>query len=1021
MLDPLTALGLASNIVQIITFTAEVLGETHRLVQSTSGAVPSCEDIARLAKQQELACQQILSESPADSTKDPDQVDQNEVDLQTLAKSCADEARKLVAILDSLTVKGREDGRKRLGSALWCVARAKWKRSEIEKIQKNLESYQKQLDRSLLRIIRAEEQRHADTTDALLRKVKEDILRQMDEAKNDLFLAFAKQCSQSEGFFHDLDTKLRIQNDTSGVDDFSNARGWRPDQEQSAAGSTGKGTRVYGNWLETDANRSQTASLPQTTQVDANRIKREIATSGSILRSLDFPEMRTRRSAIPKAHDHTFEWMYNSKSPIEDWLKSSRALFWVNGKAGSGKSTLMRFMTSKPETKDLLQLWAGNEPLVKIEIYFWFLGTHLQKSEEGLLRSMLYQILSASRDLIPVATPRRWAAVKNALQTWGKEDYKTAAGYSWTEEELLDAVERITSCTSMHKFSVFLDGLDEYHADHRRLVKLIEKLSLNPDFKFCVSSRPWNVFDNAFGSQPDTFILEDLTKQDIRHYVYDELLEHVQVQPEVKALLDEIAEKAQGVFLWVFLTVKSLLEGLEEGDNVRILRQRVEQLPSDLGDYFDVILSRVHPVYKSMTGTALQLSFQAAQGELRTECPSNSHRRSFLNLWLLQNGLEEQNFALDQEITEVDALKCIEMVKATRRFISACCKDLLCIPKPPGAKASDETTYITQYRVDFLHRTVYEFLCMDDMRQRLKSRALTLVHDPDFETRLALARLKVVPFESRGRCKFLIEALEDIAANAPHNQLSSDLYAELDRVAARYMKYCICATHHSRAVLQMLLDRRLYAFASLVMSKNPAIARFDMQLPRRPFLQAIMGIGRTGRLFPIDQVDQASLKAYLASGIDMSSRDEVDDLTPWDWYLRDWKKAMTSGRKPKSEPLDSAQLWAMAKNFISNGASLSGRVQSISGTPTITETLTELVPAEHHEELIHLSRLHAPTVQVTQKMAVHHISLNMQSDRKIQQTFQRSFPGHDRKLPKHPDELDEDEVEAYFRRTGFRP
>lgn len=1020
-MDPLTALGLASNIVQIISFTAEVLTETHRLVQSPSGSLPSREDLALLAKQQKAACERILSDAATDPNKDPNNVDQNEADLHTLAKSCADEAGKLVDILDSLAVKPRDNGKRRLGSALWCVTKAKWKRSDIEKIQKNLESYQKQLDRTLLRIIRAEESQHAARADVLVRQVKEDILRQVDDSRKELLAAFEKQCSRSDGFLHDLDAKLRQQIDTSGVDDFSNAKGWRPGQGH-AVGSIGDGTRVYGNWIGQDVDEARTASLPQASKVEAHRVKREIATTDSILGSLDFPEMSARQIAIPRAHDKTFEWMYEPRSPLEDWLKSSRALFWVNGKAGSGKSTLMRFVTSKPETKGLLQLWAGKESLHIVTMYFWFLGTHLQKSEEGLLRSILYQILSASRDLIPVATPRRWAAVKNALDIWGKEDFKNAAGYDWTADELLDAMERITHCTSLHKFGFFIDGLDEFHADHRRLVKLIEKLALNPDFKFCVSSRPWNVFENAFGSQPDTFVLENLTKQDIRNYVYEELSEHIDGQPEVKTLLDEIAEKAQGVFLWVYLTIKSLLEGLDEGDSIRILRQRVEQLPSDLGDYFDLILSRVHPVYKSMTGTALQLSFHAAQRDLQRPCPSNAHRRSFLNVWLLQNGLEEQNFAFDQQIKEIDAEQCISMVKATRKFISACCKDLLCIPKPPPAREySDETTYVTQYRVDFLHRTVYEFLCMDEMRQRLKTRALAHVHDPDFDTRMALARLKFVPFESKGRCRFLIEALDDIAVSAPHKQLSADLYAELDKVAARYMKYCTCDKHDSRDVLQMLLDRRLYAFAPLAMTRIPAIARFDMPLPRRPFLQAIMGIGRTGRLFSIDKVDQAALKAYLASGIDMSSRDEVDDFTPWEWFLRDWKKATTSGRMPKHEALDTAQLWTMTKIFIDNGASLGDQIQSLPGTPTAREILLELVPAEHHDELVHLTRLHAPAVQLVQKRAVHHKSLNIQRDRRIQQTFQKTFPGSDRKLPKHPDELDEDEIEAYFRRTGFRP
>jgi len=90
---------------------------------------------------------------------------------------------------------------------------------------------------------------------------------------------------------------------------------------------------------------------------------------------------------------------------------------------------------------------------------------------------------------------------------------------------------------------------------------------------------------------------------------------------EAKQLIANITSKASGVFLWVVMTVKSLLEGLADGDRVSDLQNHLEDIPDELeqlskilhglkGRYFDdaARLFRMHRTV-STPPTVLTLSF----------------------------------------------------------------------------------------------------------------------------------------------------------------------------------------------------------------------------------------------------------------------------------------------------------------------------------------------------------------------------------------------------------------------------
>jgi hypothetical protein len=62
------------------------------------------------------------------------------------------------------------------------------------------------------------------------------------------------------------------------------------------------------------------------------------------------------------------------------------------------------------------------------------------------------------------------------------------------------------------------------------------------------------------------------------------------------SLISEITERASGVFLWVHIVVKLLLEGPRDGDIAEEFYEQLRALPSDLEELFQKVLHRLNPI-----------------------------------------------------------------------------------------------------------------------------------------------------------------------------------------------------------------------------------------------------------------------------------------------------------------------------------------------------------------------------------------------------------------------------------------
>lgn len=486
-------------------------------------------------------------------------------------------------------------------------------------------------------------------------------------------------------------------------------------------------------------------------------VSEKISLEQHFLRRLAYERMEERHSQIAEAHTQTFQWIFKPRSSsrqkqpptntaFTSWLKFGNGIFWVTGKPGSGKSTLMKFIFNSEEARVSLREWAGDNVLVTAPFFFWSSGTEMQKSHEGLLRSLLFRALAQFPSLIPVCFPYQWSS-------YYKDQKHTH--FPWTKADLLQALSLLIRQTTISaRFCFFVDGLDEYSGEYEELIHLLCDIAeTSQNFKICLSSRPWNVFQTAFRvkNYPRLF-MEHLTQHDIRLYVQNTLAENTLYQnflskvKECDDFVTEVVERANGVFLWVYLVVKSLLEGLRNEDKLSTLQKRLRILPTDLEQYFQHMLNNIEDVYQQQAAESFQYALSACEP------------LTLLTFSLLDDEAPQDTLTSNMTTTQPQELS--SRYKTMEKRINVQCKDLLEVTAT-GKRVSSALRTASHdslqgdlvaedffvYRVDFLHRTVRDFLNSSKIKEQIKSKI-----DPNFDPHgnlclALLAQIKSIPIQ----------------------------------------------------------------------------------------------------------------------------------------------------------------------------------------------------------------------------------------------------------------------------------
>jgi hypothetical protein len=512
-----------------------------------------------------------------------------------------------------------------------------------------------------------------------------------------------------------------------------------------------------------------------------------------MLSRLRFYGMRERHERILPAYHKTFEWLYDglekSNKPwasFSDWLSNDNKLYWITGKPGAGKSTIMKFLYHDPRTAQQLKIWAAERPLVIAAFFFWNSGGIMQMSQIGLLRSILFDILHQCPQFVSKAFPERW----EIFRLFGEDTSP------FEEFELRRALNTLVQeCSTSKKLCIFVDGLDELEGDHTNLVDLVRGIIDVPNVKVCVSSRPWPVFEESFQNGP-SLTLQDLSFPDIQLYVKGKLSENSGFQDLMEenseyahTLITEITTKSSGVFLWVRLVVQSLLKGLVDGDRVSDLQKRLYDLPPDLEDLFLKMLDSVEERHREHAAqlfqlhraacsppTILLLSFADEEDanfilrlrlgpltrrELQSRC-----RRMKRRLMSRCKGFLEIAPAVDAGLPELDALLPSWMAGLKIQGDASDAKNSASKDGQPDT--DDNEAYL---KVEYLHRTVKDFISQREIWARIVKGTKS-----DFVAWRRLCSASVAQVKTRPPASLRVDTLWDLATSTIEYAMVAELH-----------------------------------------------------------------------------------------------------------------------------------------------------------------------------------------------------------------------------------------------------
>ncbi|KAK8877490.1 Ankyrin repeat domain-containing 50 protein [Apiospora arundinis] len=383
---------------------------------------------------------------------------------------------------------------------------------------------------------------------------------------------------------------------------------------------------------------------------------------GNILDLLRFEQHDARHHNIKSAHAKTCKWLLKSDSYLE-WaepkhIENHHGFFWIKGKPGTGKSTIMKFLLANAKRR-----LRGS---LILTFFFNARGDALERSTIGLYRSLLLQIFEQKPSLRPIL---------------GTDLLRSKTG--WSLELLKSVFEQAIQSIVDTPVVCIVDALDECpEKEVREMVSSFSHLgqlaaSDERRFKVCFSSRhyPYITMDKKI-----ELVLEENEghSEDISQYVASELkIGQGKLADEVR---ETVRTKSSGIFMWVVLVVQILNKEHDTG-RVYKIRQRLKEIPKDLHELFRDILSR-----DSRNGEELILCLQWVLFARRPLTPAELYSA-------VLSGVES------------DAIKDCDMEELSEsdfdRYILDCSKGLV------------ESTKTKHRTSQFIHESVRDFLLKD--------------------------------------------------------------------------------------------------------------------------------------------------------------------------------------------------------------------------------------------------------------------------------------------------------------------
>jgi hypothetical protein len=307
----------------------------------------------------------------------------------------------------------------------------------------------------------------------------------------------------------------------------------------------------------------------------------------------------------------------------------------------------MKFLYDSPRTSEILTRWRQGRGQMSAWFFFNERGSYIEKSFEGLFRSIIRKLISENKQLAELVLEVYLDRVKQTSrqkQTWHVQDleYALSAILSQRQQDL-DVL-------------LFLDALDEYSGPPEMIAEFVQSLvqtttDSKTKLKVLFSSRPWDAFVASFGQCPG-FKMHEQTEGDMRVFVLDQLGVIPTARPSLSPpnasvdspstdIVSTIVDRAEGVFLWVKLVTESLVEAGPNATTLQ-LERLLQALPDGLQELYErtieripgssrlevfIVIEIVNRTLEPMTVLEVVLAASCALGKTFQDCVDATRKR----------------------------------------------------------------------------------------------------------------------------------------------------------------------------------------------------------------------------------------------------------------------------------------------------------------------------------------------------------------------------------------------------------
>ena len=356
------------------------------------------------------------------------------------------------------------------------------------------------------------------------------------------------------------------------------------------------------------------------------------------------------------------------------WYDSPEGAFlWIQGKPGSGKSTLCKKIYERLKTHHNLmdfdaldQTTKSGAPMpnppkgntVLASFFFSLRGAKTETSNTQMLQSLLYQILYQQRWLYPF--------FRDSYRALRPRAESREATVAWNFEALHRVFRNLAKVTLPdQRLEIYLlvDALDESEKEERdRVLALLQDIGRKQTpptscvFKCVLASRPeddikssiiknrtshlipedknkGDIQSNNVGNAISHLILEDKNKDDIKTVIEVKLkllrdsatdspktseTQSAAARPEdtelgelLKFAAGYLESKAQGVFIWVEIATRELEKLFAKGYTPGRVKEILKRFPVELGPFYKRIANDLINRFKE--SNTLEESLQEAR------------------------------------------------------------------------------------------------------------------------------------------------------------------------------------------------------------------------------------------------------------------------------------------------------------------------------------------------------------------------------------------------------------------------